>query len=829
MPGPKFTATKASVTLALELQRVTFRLQGGVFQIATEVQTGGAWRPLFDAERPLLLGFPFDLRLTRCEIDAKKRLVFNEGLLTVEAVTSAPLLRFTIRYPLPAPLPLGEALPSVALWRRDTPSAFTLDQGPDSIYGSAGIPYNFGFPAAYLWDEGSEAAIFFEMAPQTWLQPEGVVRFLDLRVQARREQGKVGLGLHIRKLMGRIVPAGEFVVSFALYQATRPGKPTGLEALATMVRAFAPLHPQTSEPPAFRWDALAKGTLSDLSTPQTMATLPAPWNDLPLTLVPSQEKMIVHPATPQPAGNTGEMPWDFSTVNNHLTPWLLLTRLHADTPKLAAGVLKYNALPRFYDPKAQLLRHGTQQPPHVGDKEMTWQNLFFHVETCRAAAATPAAQFNPAVLGRFLMGLQGWSELAQKCGYVFPQWFDPFTKTALIQNDVPVLGIVREPWQGGAYALMQLQGYRITGKTSYVAEAQRALETLFERLSFRVRNDIYDRAYSDPSAFPLTELFGNAHGALAAYQLYRQTRNPRHRRYADDFLHTLLRLTFWYEDEATPIGRELKSAGLFYPHGGAHVATPWETVEAHLAIAGVLREDPAHPLTKLLLRLSNLNRVNAFDFFPACWSRRVRAHDPRPRPAIEERFPIEPFYSLEGTGGHRGATAAYMASLSLWNHWLYDALAEADDPAVLALNLASFEGYEEALTGVERQILVYNPGPNRRVVSVRHKDLPEGKYLLEGREYSSEALLRGVNVMLRPEEHRRLTLRKQGFAKEKRRLGKQRDAQNALSVAYQQLQERAQNGSVSPEEVRAFQESLAACRAERSSESLRLVRSLLSG
>jgi len=768
------------LTLEQKHQRAVFTPRDGVFHVATEVKVGGKWRPFFDAERPLLVGSLLPFSLTRCTVQEPRRLVFNDGLLTVEADAGSPLLRFTIRYPLPQPLTLDTPQPTVALWRRGGASAFPLDQGPESLYGSAGIPHNFGFPAAYLWDDSMEVAVFFDMTPMRWMQPDGIARFYDVRIQTQREAGQVGLGLHTHKRTGHTIPAGELVVGFALHQAPCPKAPSGLEALATLVRTFAPLHPRTTEAPRHRWEPLAQKTLADLTTPQTMTTVTAPWQDAPLALVPPQATMLVHPAQPLPVGSTAEPGWDFSTVNNHLTPWLLLARLHANNTQLQQGLQKYNALPRFYDPTAQLIRHGTRQPPHVGDKEMSWQSFFFSVETYRAAAAVPLSHANPAVLGRFLMGLRGLKALAQKTGYVFPQWFDPYQKTPLIQNDLPVLGVVREPWQGGTYALLQLHGFTITGEKGYVAEAEHALETLFEHLRFRVQNQVYDRTYTDPVTFPLTELFGNAYGTLAAYQLYAQTRNPKHRRYADHFLHTLLRLTFWYEDETTPLARELQSAGLFYPHGGAHVVTPWETVEAHLTLAGVLRHDPNHPLTELLLRLSNLNRVNASGFFPACWSARVRAHDPRPRPAIEEHFPIEPFYSLEGTGGHQGPTAAYMASLSLWNHWLYDALAEADDPAVLVLNLAAFDGYEEALTGIERQFIVYNPGPNKRTVRLRHKHLPEGMGSLESRP-----------LTLDPGQHRRVALRSPDFAAQQKRLAQQRREHYALAHTYQRRQEQA--------------------------------------
>jgi hypothetical protein len=375
--------------------------------------------------------------------------------------------------------------------------------------------------------------------------------------------------------------------------------------------------------------------------------------------------MIVHPGRVTTDAAYAQQHWDFSTVNNHLTPWLLLARLYGDDKVLRLGLQKEAALPRFYDPRSHLIRHGTRQPAHVGNLEMSWQDFFFHEETLRAASATAAGDFNPAVVGRFLMATKGLRDLARRVDSVFPQWFDPYQKQAVVQNDHKQLGKVREPWQAGAYALLLWQAFDITGDQELLNEAQRAIETLMERMQYRVQNELYDRHYSNPAEFPITELFGNAYGIAAAYRMYEETGNPKFLRYSRDFMNTLLRLTFWYEDETDAVSRELRNAGLFYPHCGAHVATPWETTEAHLMIAWTLKHDRAHPLTALLLKLSNLNRVNAFHFFPATWTAPVLALDKDNRPALGRYFPIEPFYCLEGPGGHRGPTAAYMAGMAL--------------------------------------------------------------------------------------------------------------------------------------------------------------------
>jgi hypothetical protein len=829
------------VELALARQKLVFaRSSGGEFVLTTFVRAGAGWRMLFDAGAPLMEGPSFGLQSARYRVMADtpdaKVIEFSghhlqpgyDWTLRVEATAQTPLFRFTISCALPEPLPLRSPEPVVSLWMRHANPSFHLDQGPESIYGDAGIPHGYGFPSAYLWDDGREAAIFFNMTPMRWMSPESVWRFHDVRIMTRNEPDRSGLGMHFKKVSGSRLPAGEMVVEFYLYQDARQRKPTGLEALDTMVRAFAPLHPSQSVFPDNRltgipasWEQFGRQAIADLiSSPRILGEISAPWRDSPLELVPAQQKMIVHPGSAAANGDEAARNWDFSTVNNHLTPWLLLARLDGHGEALRLALLKKDALPRFYDPRARLIRHGTSQPPHVGDLEMAWQNLYFHEETLRAASAAGPANFNPAVVGRFLMATAGLRELAANVDYVFPQWFDPYLKQPVVQNDVKKLGKVREPWQAGSYARLMVEAFQITGQKDYLNEAKRSIDMLMERMRYRVRNDVYDRAYADPSEFPITELFGNAYGILASRQVFEATGESKYLRYSRDFMNTLLRLTFWYEDESDAVSRELRNAGLFYPHCGAVVATPWETSEAHLILAQTLKDDKAHPLTNLLLKLSNLNRINAFYFYPATWSERVLALDPSRDRNAGNYFPIEPFYTLGGNGGHRGQTAAYMAGAAMWNDWLYEALAEATDREVMALNLDAVEGFEPAISGVERHFIVYNPGPDARAFRIIFKHLTKAEYIVKTEsgevEYPAAHLTSGLPLRLGPNEHIRITLRSAGWQGELVDLERQQTAMNRLACAYKILQERAEtagNQAVTNREVQDFEE---ACRVLRS-------------
>ena len=67
-----------------------------------------------------------------------------------------------------------------------------------------------------------------------------------------------------------------------------------------------------------------------------------------------------------------------------------------------------------------------------------------------------------------------------------------------------------------------------------------------------------------------------------------------------------------------------------------------------------------------------------------------------------------------------------MAGNAIWNWWLYEALAEASDRQIMALNTASLDGYEEAISGAERNLIVFNPTPTRRDFTLRWKHLRRG-------------------------------------------------------------------------------------------------------
>jgi len=80
----------------------------------------------------------------------------------IEAKAGSEMIRFFLTCHLKPDLNFSAGL-MVGSWM-DKPSAeLIVEQGPMSIYRY----YCPGFPTAYVWDEGKEATVFFDMNPAT--------------------------------------------------------------------------------------------------------------------------------------------------------------------------------------------------------------------------------------------------------------------------------------------------------------------------------------------------------------------------------------------------------------------------------------------------------------------------------------------------------------------------------------------------------------------------------------------------------------------------------------------------------------------------------------
>ncbi len=682
--------------------------------VRVEIYDGKRWIPaLAGVVSPLLDNTARAIKIEGGVGSKTVTLAGETWTLEIGSERQKPALKFTLTGNLdrPVSVPSGTILAGHAA----PANGITSDQGPMSIYG--GTVFGAGFPVAYQWKGGVESSLFFNVNATDWAGKTSLRRFLQSRVSAQAGAAQNVLGL-ATSTPATLQGPGRLTFEWKVTGRANGVQPSRIEALARSVELNAPLHPEQVVSGGLpSWERFAKEHLKAIQSPEGTAEASRPWSDGPLALVDPFEKIITHPA------HLGEQGGDFSTINNNLSPALLFSRLNGKDVDQGLLQRQLNALPAFYDDRDEFicwsyLGHGPLA--------MSWQTLWFALETHRAAMAAPEAWFNPAVKGRFLMGTKGLRAMAQANDYAFPQWWDSTTKLAAIQNDLPELGKVYEPWQAGQYAYLMLQAHQIGGEAWQLEEAKRSLSKLFTQVRYRVENKLYKKDFQDPADFPVAELFGNGYGAVASYKLFASTKDAKYRTYGRYFLASMLRLTPWFEDESDPIARSLKSLGLFLPHGGAYNPTPWETTEANLCIAWVLANVPDAPYRELLMKLSNLNRVNSFDFYPANWSESVQKHAGKAAMAAPY-LPIEPFYSFEAPGGHTGVPILY-ASTTLWNYWLYEALASTDSPAVMALNLCPIEDFEAALSSLNRKFLFYNSGGASKRVAVKMKHLRSGNY-----------------------------------------------------------------------------------------------------
>jgi len=816
-------ANDSLVEISNDIQKLSFiKSDDGRFHLFTYVLHGATWEPLFDARRPLIEGANFNLEPTTyvvLEDSSARKLVQFRGISTsppnvwdigVEARADSPLFWFQIACHFQSAVTLLNPQPTVALWMNQSSPEVVLNQGPPSPTGDVyQVPFNFGFPAAYLWNQSKEAAVFFDMSPMVWMSPQGVFRFLDVQIRAISEEGQTGLGLYPRRLHGNQIRAGEMLTVFYLYSRWRPEKPDKFDALETLIKTFAPLHPAHSTFPSntleggeVSWEHFTQKAIRDFQVLNvTYGDLFTIWNDSPLALASAKSRMIVHPSRAASSEQEAREAWTFATTNHHLAPWMLYALLHGDADALEFARLKKDALPRFYDPQSRMLSSGTRLPNHVFPLEISWQSLVYYQEMIQIYRALAVEDFNPAIAGRFLMGLDGLMDYARKVDYVFSTYFDPFTKSPHTFVENPGLGDLREPWSVGSYSYVMMLAYELTGNLQYLEEAENAISVLLTSMSYTESNNYYTATYSDPMEMPVMELMGNAYGAVAAYLIYQQTQNEDFLNYSRDFMNTLIRMTFWYDDESDAVSRDLRSAGLFYPFVGANCATPWETSEAHFCIAWMLKHDLQSPIYPLLLKLANLNRINSFSFYPATYTDTVRALNPGLRRDLGQYFPIEELYTLECMGGSTGrpGTAMYMAGNAMWNYWMYEALAESSDREIMVLNPDVLEDLRKAVSSAQRHLIIYNPTENARTFTVRMKFLKDGDYQLQTAEISivsSSQLTEGLSFSLNAHGSMGITLSLVD-AGQHAELEDIQIAQDRVSYAYQLLQEWTRDQGVS--------------------------------
>ncbi|MHB8627022.1 MAG: hypothetical protein ACYDEO_12550 [Aggregatilineales bacterium] len=800
------------------------------YLLTTHVRHDDRWEPMFGAKQTLLSGPDFELIPTTFNVieNSSRRIAillsgahtspdYNWDVL-VEAYEDNPWLRFRITCHLNTELTISSPEPSAGLWMGEPADRVTVDQGPISIYG--GHSWGNSFPAAYLWADGKEAVIFFNLTSSSWMSSSNLKRFLDYHVATLYKDGYVGLGLHALSKSGNVIPRGHLVLEYYLFSGSRQDKPTTLEALDTTVHMCASLLPATVPLPEnhvppyeLRWKCFADNVITDLMRKDvSWVDLPSSWNDGPafpenqVPILRVHSDYATNSSRTELSRSSVLQVWDYATCNNFLAPWIAYQRLNPNPEQEYFLSVKRDNVPLYYQAEANLFRWGASgvtltpglRNSMANGIEMSWENFMFHLETAKIHNALPPDQFNPAIPGRFLMACYGLIEYAHNVNYIFPQWFDAFSKTPMMQLDIPALGKIREPFQVGSYAYIMLEAYALTGEAHWLDEAQKSIKYVLNEMQYREVNSRYVKTFTDAVEVPIAETFGNGYAVAAAQRIYNVTGNSDYLNYAKHYLNILVRMVFWYKDDADATSRDLNNLGLFRPHGGHYGTCPWENIEAYLPLTVFLKFTRSHD--ELLLKLFNLQRINSFYYFPPVWTSTVAAPNPELYDHVCQYLPVENFYTLEfgGTHGSMGR-CIYMCSPALWNYLLYEAFATTADPEVMVLNLDLLDGYDAAMDGTERTFIVYNPTDQIRNFTLTMNSCADGKYNVsmgvdspQSQLLSSEALSKGLPITLGPLGHLHLKMAHENAASMHDRLTEVKHAQAKIAHAYQMLQQAAE-------------------------------------
>jgi hypothetical protein len=202
----------------------------------------------------------------------------------------------------------------------------------------------------------------------------------------------------------------------------------------------------------------------------------------------------------------------------------------------------------------------------------------------------------------------------------------------------------------------------------------------------------------------------------------------------------------------------------------------------------------------LLLRLLNLQRVNAMSYFPRCLPDVAQA-GPTVADHVAGSLPIEDAYTLEHGGRHgAGGLAAYMSGIAMWYALLFERWGTADDAAVMVVSLDVPVGFEAAVASEQRSFLAYRPPrQDARSTRLRFPDLTSGTYRVQVRDgggvrldrpATSTELATGLEVALAADAWARVELSRQAEPTADTPAQRER-ARDRLTVAYRVLQESA--------------------------------------
>lgn len=792
------------VALSADAQKVEFRDNGsGSLVMKTYIRKGKEWIPFYDSGSPLIQGQSFNdhpTSYTISENSAKRKAVILTGKnntkgydfeYLVEVTSDSPLIHFRLTNHLTRNLTLGSYEPKFMLWRdsidpdrisinQEVPTYQTVD---DTVYWKSGLP------ATYLYTNGMESAIFYDMTPMTWYSFKGGVRrFQVSQVRTVVSGNKTGSGLDLRSnTSGNRITSGDMVVDFYIYGSEVSKRPTKLNALSTVVEVFGGVLPSEAKWPnnyvdgsktsyLDYTDKIIEGLMAENITYRFQPVKATNngvkiWKDKPLFENRTVNSIIQRPGYALKSPDSGSSIYgDWNCNNNTLIPWILFARINPDKGhkdflnRALAGLVTY------YDSKAQLIRSFEEQPGYTGNGlEFTFQNFFMHQETLWASYMLPADEFDPALGGKFLQATEGLIKLAHNCNYVFPQLFSAATHAPANSIDETHLGTTYEVWSGCIYAYNMCLAYDLTGSESYLNEAKTAIEKLFNGMSYYV-NDLKQKLYTDPYEFPINEVSSAPWGIAAANMLHAYTGDAKWLIYSQDIRNVTLRMMNWFEStlKDDPIDKSIAGLALFHAFPTTETTCTWENIMTYLPMTVSFKNINVTP-DPLTLKLFNLYRINAFNFCGPSWNPATVPTAKQYTSSPAGWLAVEDYYSAETpTQMGQNGPNTYMSNGPMFNYILFEGYSKASDRNIMALNLDCVDAIQKMSEGIERSFIYFNGTAQNIDTTLLYFDLDgsltyqlsmiDSKGKITKKSMTGQELLNGIPYSFKPNDHVRISV-----------------------------------------------------------------------
>ena len=448
------------------------------------------------------------------------------------------------------------------------------------------------FPATYYYDPygHNEFRMFFDMSEMSWMGPENVARFRDLRCGFRRRfdgELKAELGLIGETQSGFTFPEGQQKIVYYIGAGHRehfPKSPTSRGELISLVESALTLLPEPSKFPsnATSWDDFAKGAAIDLMNTEHSWSRDNDGEHL-MNYVDARSD-----AWALAMGARGR-DWDGTGACLESGLWILhpleiLSRVRPDLP-FESLRKRVNTFTRrqILSSKSDLFGGVSAKPMNVG----TWQYIYIIGECWRIYALSNDEE----VLAKILKEVhEVMLPMVVNTGGVLPLEFDKSTLKKIGSGDGHAIA--------GLFALFMLEIAQYTADESYTELAKKALVTL----------------YNLPINTITQESFLTAHSADAADRLAKIDKgNPEWAQMSRYFVAQSLRMMYWYNDDTNERNQMVDQLGMFVACGTINYPAFFENLEMDARLSALL--NTGAPKKEMLNVLDHGRRVN-FHFFP---------------------------------------------------------------------------------------------------------------------------------------------------------------------------------------------------------------------